>query len=193
MVPLDIDVQLIGEVLHEAADLKGTGALNELTTSLHTLGVTGDVEGNGNHDGLGLVHGQEIDVEAVVLYRVPLILVCNGGVGLATQIQVNDVGSGGMRETLEFFLIDCEKDVVLNTFTVQIAGNQALAAEGLDYGLVALLADFALKRKMLHVFCKLKMCYSVLCFKHPIAPKNLCGFLKRAKVIKIIGFAKWKQ
>ena len=27
------------------------------------------------------------------------------------------------------------------------------------------------------------MCYSVLFFKHPIAPKNLCGFFKRAKVI----------
>ena len=26
------------------------------------------------------------------------------------------------------------------------------------------------------------MCYSVLSFKHPIAPKNLCGFFKRAKV-----------
>ena len=34
------------------------------------------------------------------------------------------------------------------------------------------------------------MCYSVLCFKHPIAPKNLCGFFKRAKVIIIFVFTK---
>ena len=34
------------------------------------------------------------------------------------------------------------------------------------------------------------MCYSVLFFKHPIAPKNLCGFFKRAKVIIIFVFTK---
>ena len=34
------------------------------------------------------------------------------------------------------------------------------------------------------------MCYSVLFFKHPIAPKNLCGFFKRAKVTIIFVFTK---
>ena len=128
-------------------------------------------------------------MQAVVFHRVPLIFVGDSGVGLATQVQIHDVGSGRVGETLQLFLIDREKDVV-HAGTVQVAGNQALTTEGLEDGLVALLADFAIQRKMLHCFCKIKMCYSVLFFKHPIAPKNLCGFFKRAKVIIIIVFTK---
>jgi hypothetical protein len=90
-------------------------------------------------------------VEAVVVYRVPLILVSNGGVVLATQFQVYDVGSGSVGQTLEFFLVNGEEDV-LHTGTVEVAGNQALGTEGLEDGLVTFLADFAFKRKMLHCF-----------------------------------------
>ena len=90
-------------------------------------------------------------MEAVVLYRVPLALVSYCGVGLPTPVQVNDLGSGRVGETLQLFLIDCEKDVV-NTLTIEVAGNQALTAESLKDGFVAFLANFAFKRKMLHCF-----------------------------------------
>ena len=57
-----------------------------------------------------------------------------------------------MGNTLQLFLIDGEKDVFLDALSIEVAGNQTLCTEGLEDGLVALLADFAFKRKMLHVF-----------------------------------------
>ncbi len=56
-----------------------------------------------------------------------------------------------MGQTLELFLHHGEKDVV-DAGAVQVAGNEALAAESLDHGLVALLADLAVKLEMLHCF-----------------------------------------
>ena len=128
-------------------------------------------------------------MEAVVLYRVPLILMSHCGVGFTAQVEVYDVRGGSVGKTLKLFLVYSEKDVVLDTLTIEVAGNQTLTAEGLHDGLVALLANFAIKSEMFHLF-NLKMCYSVLFFKHPIAPKNLCGFFKRAKVIIIFVFTK---
>jgi hypothetical protein len=75
--------------------------------------------------------------------------VSNGGVGFATQFQVYDVGSGSMGKTLELFLVNGEEDVV-DALTIEVARNQTLGTEGLENGLVTLLANFALKRKMLH-------------------------------------------
>ncbi len=112
--------------------------------------MTGEVQRNGNDDGLFLVDGEEIHVQAVVLYGMPLVLVSHGGVGLAIQLQVYDVGSGRVSEALELFFVNGEKDVLLHVLTIEIAGNETLFAVGLEGGLVAFLADFAFERKMLH-------------------------------------------
>ena len=147
----DIKFQLIGEVLHEAADLEAAGALGELTTCLDTLGVTGELKGNIDGDGLLLINGEEVNVEAVVLYRVPLVFVCNSHVGFATELKVNDVSCRSMGDTLKFLFVNGEENV-FHSKAIEVARNQALTAESLDDGFVAFLADFAFKRKMLHCF-----------------------------------------
>ena len=89
-------------------------------------------------------------MEAVVLDRMPLILVGDGHIGLAIENDVDDERGGSMGQTLKFFLGNGEKDVVLNSGTIKVARDEALAAESLDNGLVALLANLAIQRKMLH-------------------------------------------
>ena len=145
----DVDVELVGEVLHQGLDLQGAGKLGELTAGLDTHRVTEDVEGNVDGDGLLLVHGEEVHVQAVVIHRVPLVLVGDGGVHLAIEVEVHDVGGGGVGETHQLLLDDGEQDVV-HTETIEVAGDEALAAERLDDGLVALLADLAVQLEMLH-------------------------------------------
>ena len=166
----DIDVELVGEVLHEGLDLQGTGDLGELTTGLHTHRVTGDVEGDADHDRLLLVHGEEVHVEAVVIHRVPLVLVGDGGVHLTIEVEVHDVGGGGVGETHQLLLIDSKQDVV-DAGAVEVAGDEALAAERLDDGLVALLADLAVQLKMLHCTLILKRVTQSSVSKTPLHQK----------------------
>ena len=78
-----------------------------------------------------------------------------------------------MGQAHQLLFDDGEQDVV-HTETIEVAGDEALAAERLDDGLVALLADLAVQLEMLYF--NLKMCYSVFCFKDPIAPKSLALF-----------------
>ena len=90
-------------------------------------------------------------MEAVVLYRVPLILVSHCSVLFTAEVQVYDIRSGGMGKALELFLVYSEKDVVKSE-TIEVARNETLTAEGLKDGLVALLANFAIESEMLHCF-----------------------------------------
>ena len=88
-------------------------------------------------------------MEAIVIHRVPLILVGDSGVGLAVEVEVHDVRGGGVGEAHQLLLIDGEQDVV-DAGAVEVARDEALAAERLDDGLIALLADLAVQLEMLH-------------------------------------------
>ena len=151
--------EFIRQIGHEGAHLQGTDTLDELTTLLHTHGVTADGKRNVDGDGLLFVDGEEIHVQAVVLDGVELQFVYDGGVGLAVEDEVHDVGSRRVQETLKIAIVNGEEDIV-QTLAIEVAGNETLAAEGLDDGLVSDLADLAFQFKMLHAFC-FKMCYSV--------------------------------
>ena len=122
-------------------------------------GTTGDHEGNADADGFLGIDGEEVDMQAVVLDGVELQFVYDGGVGLAIENEIYDVGSRRVQETLKIAIVNGEEDIV-QTLAIEVAGNETLAAEGLDDGLVSDLADLALQFKMLHAFC-FKMCYSV--------------------------------
>ena len=72
--------------------------------------------------------------------------------GLAVQLQVYDVGRGSVGEALKFFLVHGEEAVLFHILAVEVARYETLLAVGLQSGLVAFLADFAFKLKMLHCF-----------------------------------------
>ena len=112
--------------------------------------MAGDHERDADGDGLLLIHGEEVDVQAGVRDGMPLQFVQDGGLrGAAVQDEVHDVGLRRVGEGLEFFGVDGEEDV-LESEAVQVARHEAFAAEGLDDGLVADLAGLAFQFKMLH-------------------------------------------
>ena len=89
-------------------------------------------------------------MEAVVLYRVELELVKDGGVCLTVvKGDVDDVGIGGLEQSFEILLHHGEKDV-LESKSIEIARNQSFLAESLDDGFVANLTGLAFQFKMLH-------------------------------------------
>ena len=167
--------KFIRQVGHEGAHLQGTDTLDELTTLLHTHGVTADGKRNVDGDGLLFVDGEEIHVQAVVLDGVELQLVYDGGVGLAIEDEVHDVGSRRVQEALKIAIVNGEEDIV-QTLAIEVAGNETLAAEGLDDGLVSDLADLAFQFKMLHAFC-FKMCYSVRKYNRTPLHQKLFAFI----------------
>jgi hypothetical protein len=121
--------------------------------------MSGDVHGNLDGDGLYLIDGEEIHVEALVGDGMPLELVKDGGVSLAVvKLEVHDVGLRGVGETLEVTGVDGEEDV-FHAETVKVARDEALTAESLDDGFVGGLTDQAFQFKMLHCLV-FKMCYS---------------------------------
>ena len=112
--------------------------------------MSGDHERYIDGDRLLLIDCEEVYVEACVEYRMELKLVKDCAVGLAiVEDEVNDECLRGIGDTLEFFLIDCEEDV-LHSETIKIAWNESLLAESLDDGFVANLTDLAFQFKMLH-------------------------------------------
>ena len=113
--------------------------------------MSGDLERNVDGDRLLCIYCEEVDVEAGVEYRMELKLVKDCAVGLAVvEDEVNDVCLRGIGYALEFFLIDCEEDV-LHSETIKIARDESLLAESLDNGFVADLTDLAFQFKMLHL------------------------------------------
>ena len=73
------------------------------------------------------------------------------GVLLLTEDEVDDEGSRAVDQTLEFFFIDGEEDV-LHAEAIEVARDEALFANGLDGSLVAGLPGLAIEFKMLHKF-----------------------------------------
>lgn len=143
--------------------------------------MSGDGYRNLDCNWLGLVYSEEVNVKAVVLYRVELELVNDCGVSLTVvKGKVNDVRHRSLDKTLEFLLFYGEK-YVLHSETIEVARYEALCAECLDYGLVANLANLAVKCEMLHCVFVLK------CVTHPgtgpgpIAPKA-AAFQMRAQI-----------
>ena len=66
-----------------------------------------------------------------------------------------------MGEVLEIFCRYCEKNV-LKSCAIKVARNVAGTADSLDGLFVAYVADSSADRNLFHLFCKNKMCYSVL-------------------------------
>ena len=136
-----------------------------------------------NADGYRLVLGncEEISVEAVILYRMILELVTDGGIGLAVvQLDVDDVGCRSVGDALEIPLLHCEKDI-LHSLSIEVARNEALPAECFDNGFVADFTDCAVEFKMLHC-CLIEMCYSVPDCPEPHCTKSASAFKRPAKI-----------
>ena len=179
------DGQFIGKVCKLGADTQAAGELDELTTLANSDRMAGEYEGNVDADGLVLVHEEEIDMEAVVLYGMELKLMDNGVVGLSVaEDQVYDVAGGGVGDTLEILGVDCEEDV-LDAESVEVARDEALLPESLDDGFVASLTDLAFQFEMFH-FLYFKMCYSVP--EHTGTPlhQKLTAFQRDCKDMKNI-------
>lgn len=87
-----IYLKVVRKVVHHRAYLELACGNEELTAGLHTLSVTGNYNRNVNYDRLGVVYGEEIYMEALVLYRMPLKLVKNGIDFLSVaEFEVDDV------------------------------------------------------------------------------------------------------
>jgi hypothetical protein len=112
--------------------------------------VAFELDGHVDGDRLLVIHCEEVDVEAIVLYGMELQLVKDHGVVvLSVEGEVDDVGIRSGKETLEVFLVDGEENV-LDTVSIKIARYEALLAESLDDGFVSNLAGFPVKSEMLH-------------------------------------------
>lgn len=146
----DVNRNIVGKVLHKSADTQFTGNLIEFSTLLGADCMAGNDDGDLYCDGLLLIDGEEIHVEAVVFHRMPLKLVENCGIGLAiVKREVDDVSLGCVGHSLEFLLVNSEK-YVLDTVAVKIAGDKTLTAECLEDGLVTYLTDLSFQFEMLH-------------------------------------------
>ena len=132
-----------------------------------------EVDRNVDGDRALLVDSEEVHVEADVLDRVELELVENCSIFLAVvKVDVYDIGSRNVGESLELFCRYCEEDV-LHAESVKVAWYETFFAESFDRGLVSDRADLAVQFEMFHCVCLFKMCYSVLRPEDPIAPKAL--------------------
>ena len=170
----DVNGNLIGKLGHGGADAEFAGVLIELTTLLDTDCVAGDDDGDFDADRLDIAYCQEINMHAGIGDGVPLELVKDGGVFLASvEDEVDDVGLGGVGDSLELFCIDGEVDV-LDAETIEVAGDESLCAEGLEGGFALDFTGRSVEFEMLHSF-NIKMCYSSRYGPGPIAPKPV-GF-----------------
>jgi len=147
----DVDVELVGKVLHEGANAEVAYELLEFTTGLYTCCVTSNIEGNLDSDRLVLGNLEEIYVEAVFLNGMELKLVDNGCILLVIEVEVYDEGCRIVGKSLEFLCVNCE-NYVLHSLSIQVARYESLLADGLDNGLVADLTDLAIELKMFHCY-----------------------------------------
>jgi hypothetical protein len=114
--------------------------------------VTFELDRNVDGDGLLLVYCEEVDVKAIVLYRMELELMENHRVVLlAIEGEVDDEGIRSAEESLEILFLNCEENI-LDSVAIEIARDEALLAECLDDGFVANLTGLAVKCEMLHFF-----------------------------------------
>lgn len=149
----DIDIELIRKVLHQTADAHLAHELEELAAGENSACGTLDCDRNVNRDRLVLGYGEEVYVEAVVIYRMELELVGNGCELLAViESDVYDIRLRNIGDALEIFSVYSEEDVALDARAVKVARNEALLAERLDDGLVASLADGSLQFEVFHCF-----------------------------------------
>ncbi len=93
---VDVDNQTFGYFGIYSLYLDLLHGEGELTTSLHTFGVTFELHGNGDDNGLGIVHFEEVNVEDVVLYGVELHFAENSHFLLAVQVKFDCEDVGGI-------------------------------------------------------------------------------------------------
>ena len=87
-----VNLKRVRKLVEHSADLALAGRNEELTTGFHTFRMTGYDNRNVDDHRFGVVHCEEIHVEALVLYRMPLKLVENGVDFLTVaELKVDDV------------------------------------------------------------------------------------------------------
>lgn len=145
-----IDRNFVRKVGHKGAHFELANGNDEFAAELYAFGVTGDIDRNLDCDRLGVAYCEEVHVERLVGYRVPLRLVKNCAMLFAVvEDDVDDVSCRGVGKVLKVCCIYSEDDV-LYAVAVEVARHEAVATEGFDVRLFAGLADSALKFNVFH-------------------------------------------
>ena len=124
----------LGQVLDQRAHGHLAGRQNELTAHLHTGGVAGQAHGNGDRHGLACGDAVEVEVEDLLTHGVELRLAQHGLHLLALEVELHEVGVGGVDQGLDLAGVNREVDGL--AVATHDAGYEALAADGLG-GLLA--------------------------------------------------------
>ncbi len=193
---VDVDDQALGNLVVESLHLQLTHGERELTTGLHTLGVTLDLDGNFHHYGLVGIYLEEIDVEQSVLDGLELQVLDHGLNLLAVQVDVNLEDVGSVDELAHIlgvhYDVSCDQTALcvdLNQLlalfqsagvgqlyqsaTVDHCGNLALGTESLHRLLAQLCTRLSVQCILFH-FLVVVLLKTGLCGAFPIT-RDFCG------------------
>ena len=145
----DVDYELVEQVLLETRNSKFATENLEFTTGLNALRVTHDSHGNLDCNGLTCSYAIEIDVLAVVLNGVELGLTHNTLLDVAINVDLHDVGFGGVEEFLCLCSLNGEVDG-LATVAIEHAGDEFLTTDVFCAFFAELLALNAFNLNSLH-------------------------------------------
>ena len=171
---IDIDNQTLGNFCVGCANLELFHRERKLTAGLNTLGVTLELNGNGDGYGLLGINFEKVDVEHIILYRMELDVFENSHALFAVYIELDCEYVGGIDELAYSLVCNCEiggdKALIIADFnnfltrlegaferegeyfaTVENNGNLGLSAESGCGFLSESSAGLGYKLKCLHV------------------------------------------
>lgn len=146
-----VHFEYVWKVLHHSGYLELACRNEKLTTGFHTFCVSLNAYRNIDAYRLGLIYCEEVHVETLVGYRVPLKFVKHCIEFLTiVKFEIYDVRVWSVGKSFESLCLNSEEDI-LHSESVDVARNESLSADSLDSLLVSHSTQSAFQFDVFHL------------------------------------------